>query len=62
MLAEGSDRVVSSGLVIVDVTHRTNPRACNGSRDFMSSGAGAVRTSTEAADAIAATRRIVPGA
>ena len=55
MLAEGgSDRVVSSGLVIVDVTHRVNPAGVQRIRDFMSSGLGGFATLEEAADAIAA--------
>jgi pimeloyl-ACP methyl ester carboxylesterase len=55
MLAEGgSDRVVSSGLVIVDVTHRTNPAGVQRIRDFMASGVRGFATLEEAADAIAA--------
>jgi pimeloyl-ACP methyl ester carboxylesterase len=55
MLAEGaSDRVVSSGLVVVDVTHRTNPAGVQRIRDFMSSGVRGFATLEEAADAIAA--------
>jgi non-heme chloroperoxidase len=55
MLAEGaSDRVVSSGLVIVDVTHRTNPAGVQRIRDFMSSGLHGFATLEEAAAAIAA--------
>ena len=55
MLAEGgSDCVVSSGLVIVDVTHRTNPAGVQRIRDFMASGVGGFATLEEAADAIAA--------
>lgn len=55
MLAEGgSDRVVSSGLVIVDVTHRSNPAGVQRIRDFMSSGLGGFATLDEAAAAIAA--------
>ena len=39
LLAEGgSDRVVSSGLVIVDVTHRANPAGVQRIRDFMALG------------------------
>jgi len=54
MLAEGgSDRVVSSGLVIVDVTHRTNPAGVQRIRDFMASGVHGFATLEEAADAIA---------
>jgi len=55
MLAEGgSDRVVSSGLVIVDVTHRSNPAGVQRIRDFMRSGTGGFATLEEAASAIAA--------
>ena len=55
MLVEGgSDRVVSSGLVIVDVTHRTNPAGVQQIRDFMSSGVRGFASLEEAADAIAA--------
>src|SRR5215475_5065441 len=42
ILAEGaSDRVVSSGLVLVDITHRTNPAGVQRIRDFMASGLAA---------------------
>jgi pimeloyl-ACP methyl ester carboxylesterase len=67
MLAEGaSDRVVSTGLVIVDVTHRANPAGVQRIRDFMASGAGGFATLEEAADAIASytphrPRRVNPG-
>lgn len=55
MLAEGgSDRVVSSGLVIVDITHRSNPEGIQRIHDFMKSGLGGFATLEEAADAIAA--------
>jgi pimeloyl-ACP methyl ester carboxylesterase len=55
MLAEGgSDRVVSSGLVIVDVTHRSNPAGVQRIRDFMRSGMGGFATLDEAVAAIAA--------
>jgi len=55
MLAEGgSDRVVSSALVIVDVVHRTNPAGVQRIRDFMSSGLRGFATLEEAAEAIAA--------
>jgi len=54
ILAEGnSDRVVSSGLVIVDITHRSNPEGIARIRDFMASGLGGFATLDEAADAIA---------
>src|SRR5216117_4123128 len=55
MLAEGgSDRVVSSALVIVDVVHRTNPAGVQRIRDFMSFGLRGFATLEEAAEAIAA--------
>jgi pimeloyl-ACP methyl ester carboxylesterase len=55
MLAEGgSDRVVSSGLVIVDITHRTNPAGVQRIRDFMHSGLRGFASLEEAAQAIAA--------
>ena len=55
LLAEGnSDRVVSSGLVIVDITHRTNPVGIQKIKDFMMSGIGGFATLEDAAAAIAA--------
>jgi non-heme chloroperoxidase len=55
ILAEGnSDRVVSSGLVIVDVTHRNNPEGIQRIIDFMASGLGGFATLEDAAKAIAA--------
>ncbi len=55
LLAEGaSDRVVSSGLVVVDITHRTNPAGIRRIRDFMASGLEGFATLDEAAAAIAA--------
>jgi pimeloyl-ACP methyl ester carboxylesterase len=55
ILAEGaSDRVVSKGLVLVDITHRTNPAGVQRIRDFMASGLGGFATLEEAAAAIAA--------
>ena len=66
MIAEGgSDRVVSSGLVIVDITHRSNPEGIQRIHDFMSSGLGGFATLDEAADAIASytpnrTKRVNP--
>ena len=55
MLAEGgTDRVVSSGLVVVDITHRSNPEGIQRIRDFMASGLGGFASLDEAADAIAA--------
>jgi pimeloyl-ACP methyl ester carboxylesterase len=55
ILAEGaSDRVVSTGLVLVDITHRTNPAGVQRIRDFMASGLGGFATLEEAAAAIAA--------
>ena len=50
MLAEGaSDRVVSSGLVIVDITHRSNPDGIRRIRDFMASGLHGFATLEDAA-------------
>ena len=55
IIAEGgSDRVVSSGLVIVDITHRSNPEGIQRIKDFMSSGLGGFATLEDAADAISA--------
>jgi pimeloyl-ACP methyl ester carboxylesterase len=55
ILAEGnSDRVVSSGLVIVDVTHKNNPEGIQRIMDFMASGLGGFATLEDAARAIAA--------
>jgi pimeloyl-ACP methyl ester carboxylesterase len=55
ILAEGnSDRVVSSGLVIVDITHQTNEAGIQRIKDFMISGLGGFATLEEAAQAIAA--------
>jgi pimeloyl-ACP methyl ester carboxylesterase len=55
MLAEGaSDRVVSSGLVIVDITHRTNPEGIRRIQEFMASGLHGFATLEDAAAAIAA--------
>lgn len=55
ILAEGaSDRVVSSALVLVDITHRTNPRGVERIKEFMRSGLAGFATLEEAAEAIAA--------
>lgn len=55
MIAEGgSDRPVSSGLVIVDITHRSNPEGIQRIHDFMNSGLSGFATLEEAADAISA--------
>ncbi|MBM4385437.1 MAG: alpha/beta hydrolase [Deltaproteobacteria bacterium] len=55
ILAEGnSDRVVSCGLVIVDVTHRNNPEGIDKIKHFMMSGLGGFASLEEAAAAIAA--------
>jgi non-heme chloroperoxidase len=55
ILAEGnSDRVVSSGLVIVDITPQSNAAGIQRIKDFMISGLGGFATLEEAADAIAA--------
>ncbi|MBM3661180.1 MAG: alpha/beta hydrolase, partial [Actinobacteria bacterium] len=54
IIAEGaSDRVVSSGLVIVDITHKSNPEGIDRIRTFMQSGMGGFATLEDAADAIA---------
>ena len=66
MIAEGgSDRVVSSGLVIVDITTRSNPEGLQRIHDFMSSGLEGFATLDDAAEAIAAytpnrTKRVNP--
>ena len=55
IIAEGaSDRVVSSALVIVDITHKSNPEGIDRIKNFMSSGLGGFATLEDAADAIAA--------
>jgi len=55
ILAEGaSDRDVSSGLVLVDITHRTNRRGVERIMNFMRSGLEGFASLEEAADAIAA--------
>ncbi len=55
MLAEGtSDRTVSSGLVLVDITPKTNPKGIQRINSFMRSGLGGFATLDEAAAAIAA--------
>jgi pimeloyl-ACP methyl ester carboxylesterase len=55
IIAEGgTDRVVSCGLVIVDITHRSNPEGIQRIKDFMNSGLGGFATLEDAADAIAA--------
>ena len=55
IIAEGnSDRVVSSALVVVDITHRTNPEGIERITDFMMSGLGGFETLDDAAAAIAA--------
>lgn len=54
MIAEGgSDRIVSSGLVIVDITTRSNPEGLQRIHDFMSSGLEGFATLEDAAEAIA---------
>jgi len=54
IIAEGaSDRVVSSGLVIVDITHKSNPEGIDRIKTFMQSGMGGFATLEDAADAIA---------
>lgn len=55
ILTEGnSDRVVSSGLVIVDITHQSNPKGIERIKDFMMSGIGGFESLEAAAQAIAA--------
>ena len=55
IIAEGgSDREVSSGLVIVDITHRSNPEGIQRIHDFMQSGLDGFATLDDAAEAIAA--------
>jgi len=55
MIAEGgSDRVVASGLVIVDITHRSNPEGIQRIHDFMASGLEGFATLEDAAEVIAA--------
>lgn len=55
ILAEGaSDRTVSSGVVVVDIVHRTNPDGIQRISDFMRSGLDGFATLEDAADAIAA--------
>ena len=55
ILAEGnSDRVVSSGLVIVDITHQSNSAGIERIKEFMRSGFGGFATLEDAAAAIAA--------
>lgn len=55
MLAEGtSDRIVSSGLILVDITPKTNPEGIQRINTFMRSGLGGFATLEEAAAAIAA--------
>jgi pimeloyl-ACP methyl ester carboxylesterase len=67
LLAEGtSDRPVSTGLVLVDITAKTNPEGIERISAFMRSGLGGFATLEEAADAIAAytphrPRRVNPG-
>ncbi len=66
LLAEGtSDRTVSSGLILVDITPKTNVEGIQRIRTFMESGLDGFGSLEEAADAIAAytpqrTRRVNP--
>ncbi|HLN16265.1 MAG TPA: alpha/beta hydrolase [Acidimicrobiales bacterium] len=54
MLAEGtSDRVVSTGLVLVDITPKHNPEGVRRIQEFMQSGLHGFDSLEEAADAIA---------
>jgi pimeloyl-ACP methyl ester carboxylesterase len=55
MLAEGtSDRTVSCGLILVDITPKANPEGIERIRSFMQSGLDGFDTLEEAAEAIAA--------
>lgn len=55
IIAEGgTDRVVSSALVVVDITHRSNPEGIQRIKDFMNSGLEGFATLDDAAEAIAA--------
>jgi pimeloyl-ACP methyl ester carboxylesterase len=55
MLAEGtSDRTLSCGLVLVDITPKTNPEGIQKITRFMQSGFGGFDTLEDAAEAIAA--------
>jgi pimeloyl-ACP methyl ester carboxylesterase len=55
LLAEGtSDRPVSTGLVLVDITAKTNPEGIERISNFMRSGLEGFASLEEAADAIAA--------
>jgi pimeloyl-ACP methyl ester carboxylesterase len=66
MLAEGtSDRVVSCGLVLVDITSKSNPEGIQRIRSFMQSGLDGFETLEDAAEAISAytpqrTKRVNP--
>jgi pimeloyl-ACP methyl ester carboxylesterase len=54
LMAEGtSDRTVSSGLVLVDITPKPNPAGINRIKDFMLSGVDGFDSLEEAAQAIA---------
>jgi len=55
IIAEGaSDRVVSSGLVVVDITPKSNPEGIERIHAFMESGAAGFASLEDAAEAIAA--------
>ena len=55
MLGEGhSDRHICSGMVLVDITHKSNPEGIARIRDFMRSGLDGFDTLEDAAAAIAA--------
>jgi pimeloyl-ACP methyl ester carboxylesterase len=66
MLAEGtSDRTVSCGLILVDITSKSNPEGIQRIRSFMQSGLDGFETLEAAAEAIAAytpqrTKRVNP--
>lgn len=55
IIAEGHTKgTVSSGLVIVDITHQSNPEGIERIKDFMMSGIGGFASLEDAATAIAA--------
>lgn len=55
IIAEGTaKRTVSAALVIVDITHQTNPEGIDRIKDFMMSGIGGFASLDDAAAAIAA--------
>jgi pimeloyl-ACP methyl ester carboxylesterase len=66
LLAEGtSDRTVSCGLILVDITSKSNPEGIQRIRSFMQSGLDGFETLEDAAEAISAytpqrTKRVNP--